>query len=219
LLATDLFVMNLITKMSCAELSSWLRDTATLQEAHPFHKSNRPDWVPGAPEFRENADLLDKAVKEAENKDREKMKARDQQHNDTLLSVNLNANYIVMRWYHEKDDSLLHNTGYTLKDRTKKGQGQASVSSTPLLFQVKAGPEVGSVIVKIQRDLAAGSYQLQICKGDPAGEQSWGDGGIYKKCRAVVRNLERATWYYFRARSHGNNETSPWSDPIGIIVI
>jgi hypothetical protein len=36
-------------------------------------------------------------VKAAENKDRAKIKERDQAHADTLLSVSLNANYIVMR--------------------------------------------------------------------------------------------------------------------------
>lgn len=218
MLASDAFLM-IFTKMSCTELIPWLLDTATLQEAHPFHGSNWPDWVPGASKFRQHADLLASAVKAAENKDREKVKERDQTHADTLLSVSLNANYIVMRWHHEKDESLLHNAGYVVKERTKKGYAQTSIRHTPSDLKIKNGPDTGSVTVRFERDPAAGLYQLQICKGEPVGEESWGDKGLYKSCRIVVNNLDRATWYYFRYRSHGDNETSPWSAPVGIIVV
>jgi hypothetical protein len=39
MLAPDPFLMN-FTKMSCTDLIPWLLDTATLQEAHPFHGAN-----------------------------------------------------------------------------------------------------------------------------------------------------------------------------------
>ncbi|HBG04870.1 MAG: hypothetical protein A2075_00880 [Geobacteraceae bacterium GWC2_58_44] len=216
--AVEIFLMN-FAKMGYTELIPWLLDTATLQEAHPFHRANWPDWVPGASKFREHAEILSVAVKAAENKDREKTKERDQKHADTLLSVNLNANYIVMRWHHEKNESLLHNAGYVLKEKTKKSYGRSSISNRPLDLKLKNGPDPGSVTVKFEKDPAAGLYQLQICKGVPVGEESWGEQGLHKSCRFVVIDLDRASWYYFRGRSHGDNETSPWSAPVGIVVV
>ena len=220
MLLTDVYTMH-SAKMSCTELVPWLLDTATLQEAHPFHSTNWPDWVPGAKKLREHAESLSVAVKAAENKDKEKTRERDQMHADTLLDITLNASYIVMRWHHEKDESLLHNVGHQLKEKTatKKSSGHTSVKSTPLVLWVKNGPDISSVSVRFEKDPAAGSYQLQICKGEPIGEESWGDYCFHKSCRAIVRNLDRASWYYFRVRSHGNNETSPWSAPVGIIVV
>jgi hypothetical protein len=206
-------------KTSYSDLIHWLYDTATLQEAHPFHRDNWPDWVPGWGKFREHADLLAIAVKAAENKDREKTKERDQAHADTLVAVNLNANYIVMRSIHEKDESLLHNVGYQLKEKTKKGVLSSSLRDTPLHPKAKHGEHPGSAAVTFERDPAARLYQLQICKGEPVGEESWGDYGLHKKCRVLANNLDRASWYYFRVRSHGDNEVGPWSAPVGIIVL
>jgi hypothetical protein len=218
MLAADTFFMK-YQKMSCSDLVPWLLDTATLQEAHPFHRVNWPDWVPGAVQFRQHAEALAVAVKAAENKDREKTRERDQLHADILESVTINANYIVMRARHEKDEGLLHNVGYVLKEKTRKNSGQPSISTTPLDLKVKNGGDAGSVALRFSKDPAAGSYQLQICKGDPAGEASWADQGIYKNCMVTVKNLERASWYYFRVRSHGNNQASPWSSAVGIIVV
>jgi len=215
--AANAFLME-CAKMNHMELISWLLDTATLQEAHPFHSVNWPDWVPGASNFRQHAAVLSSTGKAAENKDRGKVKERDQEHADTLLSISLNANYIVMRSIHEKDESLLHNVGYVLKNKTKKSNG-TSISNTPLALKIKTGPDPGSVTVRFEKDMAAGSYQLQICKGEPVGEESWGDQAYYKGRRVTVSNLDRASWYYFRVRSHGNNTTSPWSAPVGIIVV
>ena len=219
MLATHEFHMTNFPKMNFIALTTWLLDAATLQEAHPFHSANWPDWVPGAIKFRKHADSLTSAVKAAENMDREKAKVRDQEHADALLSIKLNANYIVMRSHHEKDESLLHNVGYVLKDKTKKSSGPTSVSSTPLVLKIKNGPDKGAVTITFERDPAAGLYQLQICKGDPISEESWGDYSFPKGCRVVASNLDRASWYYFRVRSHGDNETSPWSCPVGIIVV
>ena len=207
------------TKTSYSELIPWLLDAATLQEAHPFHGTDWPGWVPGASRFREHADLLAFAVKAAENMDREKVKERDQAHADTLLSVNLNATYIVMRWHHEKDESLLHNAGYQLRENTKKGSVRISIRKTPLDLKAKNGPGPGSTTLIYSKDPAAGIYQLQLCKGVPVGEGSWGDYGFNKSCRVVVSNLDRASWYYFRVRSQGDNETSPWSAAVGIIIL
>jgi len=218
MLANDVFILPIVLKLLYPDLVSWLLDTATLQEAHAFHSANWPDWVPGAARLRQHAAALTSGMKAAENKDRLKSKELEQEHADTLQSIVLNANYIAMRALHEKDESLLHNVGYTLKDKTKRVYGQLSIRTTPMALKVKNGPGSGKVTVWFEKDPAAGSYQLQLCKGAPAGEDSWKDVAFYKSCRNVIPNLDLASWAYFRGRSHGDNETSPWSAPVSIIV-
>lgn len=215
----DAFNMSLFGKMSYPELITWLLGTATLQERHHFHGGTMPDWVPAWVRFRQHADTLTKTTKAAENKDTVKARERDQEHANTLLSINTNACYVVMRAQHEKDETLLHNMGYEVKEKAKRNQAGPSISRLPLKIRVKRGPTPGSVVLTFEKDPAAGLYQLQICKGEPTGEESWGDHGNYKKCRIHIENLDRASWYYFRFRSHGDNESSPWSAPVGIIVV
>jgi len=216
--ASEVFVLP-SAKMGYNELITWLFDTATLQEAHHFHGTNWPDWVPGWRKFRGHGDSLTIKGKAAENKDRERAKERDQEYADTMLSIRLNANYIVMRSLYEKDESLLHNAGYPLRDKRRRSYGLASLSTIPLVIKLKNGPDIASVTARWDRDPAAALYHLQICKGEPAGEDSWGDEGSHKGCRVIVRNLDRASWCYFRVRSFGDNESGPWSAPAGIIVV
>lgn len=217
----DIFVMN-FSKMSVPELTTWLLGTAALQEKNTFHGTTMPDWVPAWDRFRQHADSLNILGKEAENKDIVKMKARDDEQAAALLSININACYVIMRARHENDDSLLQGMGYEVKEKTKKAHashGSGSLLQVPMILKVKRGPEPGSVVVFFQKDPAAGLYQLQICKGEPAGEESFADPIFFKSLRNVIVNLERASWYYFRGRTHGNNESGPWSAPVGIIVV
>jgi hypothetical protein len=216
----DLFVMN-FAKMTIPELTTWLLGTASLQEKHSFHGTTMPDWVPAWVRFRQHADCLTITAKAAENKDVAKSKERDDEQAAALQSININACYVIIRAKHENDDSLLHGMGYETKEKVKRTRlhQTTSISQVPLIVTAKRGPTPGSVVVNFQRDPGAGLYQLQICKGEPTGEESYGDGGSFKHTRTVVLDLNRASWYYFRGRSHGNNETSPWSAPVGIIVV
>jgi hypothetical protein len=219
MLASDTYNMNAVLKMNIPELILWLTDTAKLQEAHPFHGSNWPDWVPGPKRFRQHAEALTIGMKAAENKDREKMKVRDLEHAEALVSISMNANYIVMRAHHEKDESLLHDAGYEEKEKTKKTHVQPTLRNRPMVIKVRNGPDPASLTVRFEKDPAAGAYELQICRGEPTGEQSWGDSLINKNCRAIVNNLTLATWVYVRGRSLGNNQAGPWSVPVGIIIV
>jgi hypothetical protein len=214
----DIYVMP-FSKMSIPELSTWLRGTAALQEKHPFHGTTMPDWIPGWGRFRQHSESLINFAKAAENKDTAKVKARDEELAAALVSINTNACYVVMRAKHENNDELLHDMGYEFKEKTKKAHVSSSLSQTPMVIRVKRGTDPGSVIVIFQGDPAAALYQLQICKGEPAGEDSFEDGGSYKGLRNVIQHLERASWYYFRGRTHGDNESGPWSAPVGIIVV
>ena len=213
------FVMGQFADMGHHALVGWLLDAAAKQEEHPYHGKNTPEWVVGPPQFRQHAAALNQKEEAAKYKDIMASKERDLERVATLESIHSNACYIVMRARHEKDESLLHNTGYELKEKTKRTHAPVSVSRLPLKITAKRGDEAGSVVLTIERDPGAALYYVQICKGVPTGEESWQDLGSYKKVRVFVQDLERAGWYYFRVRSQGDNDTSPWSPPCDIIVV
>jgi len=215
--ANELFVMN-FHKMPTRELITWCLGTAALQETNPFHATTMPDWVHGPRHFREHAANLTELDKAAENKDTAKMKERDLEQEATYHSIDINASYLVLRAKVAKDYSLLHGMGYEVKEKTKRTHQHVPVSRVPLQVEVERAGD-GAVRLKIQKDPGAGTYQVQFCKGEPKGEESWADFANFRTSRPLLQNLERASWYYFRVRSHGDNETSPWSAVVGIVVV
>lgn len=216
--ANDIFVMT-FHKMTPRELITWCLGTAALQEKHPFHASTMPDWVHGPRHFREHATNLTELEKAAENRDTAQMKKRDEEQQAIYHSIDVNSSYIVLRAKAANDDSLLHGMGYEVKgkEKGKRSHQHIPVSRLPLKLEVERAGDA-AVRLRIQRDPGAGAYQVQYCKGEPTGEDSWADYGNFRSIRPLLKNLDRASWYYFRVRSHGDNETSPWSAVVAIIV-
>ncbi|MBJ6802722.1 fibronectin type III domain-containing protein [Geomonas propionica] len=214
----NVFAMNHFADMNHHQLIGWLLDAATKQEQHPYHSTNTPDWVAGPVRFREHAAALSQKEEAAKYKDILAMKERDLERTAILESIHFNASYIIMRARHENDESLLQNVGHELKEKTKRTHASTSVTRLPLKVTAKRGDQPGSMVLTIERDPGAGVYEVQYCKGAPTSEQSWQPLGNFKKVRIFVPDLERSGWYYFRVRSHGDNETSPWSAPVDIIV-
>lgn len=218
-ITNNVYVMNHFVDMSHHALVGWLLDAATKQEQHPDHGKNFPDWVAGPSRFRQHAEALTLKEEAAKYKDTHALKERDLERAATLESIHFNACYIVMRAHHENNEALLHNVGHEFKEKTtKRSHAPVSISSLPLKVIAKRGDQPGSAVLTIVRDPGAGVYEVQFCKGAPTGEESWQPLGNFKKVRIFIPNLERAGWYYFRIRSHGDNETSPWSIPVDIIV-
>lgn len=214
--AADRFIMN-HADMDPPELMMWLDDAATLQAAHAKISAEKDEWVPGAPQFREHKETISKELEKAVTLNLATTAELEQATAAAVEDVNINANYLVLRAKHEKDEVWLHNNGYQWKEKAKRMYDRA-VSAAALVLRLKNGPNIAEVTVRWDKDLGAGSYLLQICKGHPQGEESYADYAYLKKVRTVIGNLERACWYYFRVRSVGNNETGPWSEPVGIIV-
>lgn len=214
--AKDIFVMN-FHKMTLQELITWCLGTAALQEKHPFHASTMPDWVHGPQHFRDHATNLTELDKAATNKDTYHMKKRDEEQQATFHTIDVNSSYIVLRAKIANDNSLLHGMGYEVKEKTKRTYQHTPVSRDPLKLEVERAGE-GAVRLKIQKDPGAGMYNVQYCKGQPTGEDSWTGNLNFKTLRPIIKDLERACWYYFRVRSQGDNEDSPWSAIVGIII-
>lgn len=214
--AADRFLMN-HAEMAPPDLMLWLEDAATLQAAHEKISALTEDWVPWAPHFRARKEAIARELQNAAAQNLTTTKALEEVTAATVEDVIINANYLVLRARREKDDAWLHNNGYQWKEKPTRVYDRA-VSAIASLLRLKNGPNISEVTVSWDKDPGAGSYQLQICKGHPQGDESFGDYGFFKKVRVVAGNLERASWYYFRVRSIGNNEAGPWSEPVGIIV-
>lgn len=217
--SNKIFIMK-TEQMGPLELMTWLHGTADLQEAHDFHGKTMPEWVPGAVKFRWHADELKPFADPAVLKDPAMSKLCEEKLWAARRSIKQNADYIWLRSEIENDESLRHGMGYEVKEKSlKRTYVHPRISAMPLMVGLKHGSEPGSILVIIEKDPAAGVYQVQICKGEPTGEDSWKDYGNFKSHRPMLQNLERASWIYVRARSHGDNETSPWSNPVCIIVL
>ena len=214
--AADRFQMN-HASMAPSQLATWLDDAATLQEAHSKISTQIDQWVPWSPQFRSHSKIIESELQKALALNVRTTKGLQAATAAALDDVHINATYLVIRAKKENDDSWPHNNGYTLKEKAKRVYDRM-VSLFGLGLRVKNGPKIGEVTVSWDKDPGAGSYQLQICKGHPQGEESYEDYGLLKKVRTVVGNLERASWYYFRVRSVGNNEHGPWSEPVAIII-
>ncbi|QWV92383.1 fibronectin type III domain-containing protein [Geomonas oryzisoli] len=212
----DKFVMN-HAEMDPQDFIHWLDDAATLQAAHPKISTQKDVWVPGTSEYRAHKEAIARELEKAAALNVAMTKELEAAIAAALEDVHTNANYLMLRAKHEKDDSWLHNSGYQHKEKPKRMFDRA-VAAVALMLRAKNGPNIGEVTLSWDKDFGAGSYQLQICKGHPNGDESFYDYGFLKKVRTVVGNLERASWYYFRIRSIGNNEVGPWSEPVGIIV-
>ena len=216
-LTNNVFDMSRFAEMSHHALVGWLLDAATKQEGHRLWQEV-PEWAVGPPRFRQHAAALSLKEDAAKYKDLQAMKERDLERASAMESIHFNAAYLVMRAHHENDESLLHNAGHELKEKTKRAHAPVSISSQPLKVAMKRGDQPGSAVLSVERDPGAGLYEVQFCKGAPTGEEAWQSLGNFKKVRIFIPNLERAGWYYFRVRSHGDNQTSPWSAPVDIIV-
>lgn len=214
--AADRFLMN-HAEMDPPGLMLWLDDAATLQAAHTKISAEIDKWVPWSPQFRAHKETISKELDRAIALNLTTTKELELAIAAAVFDINTNGNYLVLRAKHEKDDSWLHNNGHQWKEKPKRNYDKI-VSAIALLLRLKNGPNIGEVTVSWDRDPAAGSYQLQMCKGIPQGDESFADYGLFRKVRTVVSELERACWYYFRVRSIGDNEVGQWSEPVGIIV-
>lgn len=220
MVSNSVFDMSVFDKMKLYELIGWLLNTAGTQEKDPiFSEENRPKWVAGPPEFRGHAQALSQKADAAKNKDVQLMKEFEEERASTLTSIQINAAYLVIRAHHNQEHGLLLGKGYQVKERSRKPRGPSPpISSLPLKVTAKRGDKEGSAVLIIERDPGAAIYQVDYCVGAPTGEESWQRLGSYKRVRIVLNNLQRAGWYYFRARSQGDDEVGPWSMPVDIIV-
>ena len=207
--------------LSNSEFIVTLGNMADLLATHPFFKDNWPDYLPTPQKLKEQVNAFNDAVSAAEADGGHKnLKGRDEKRQEAQASAVFMGQYVVMRSVSENDPSFLDSIGLKLKTKPSKNNKPASsVLPPPDSVVVKHGTESGTVVVSHSKVAGAGSYEVQICQGDPNVEASWSTVGQYSKCRTLVRALEPATKVHFRIRCHGAGDPGPYSNYVSIIVL
>jgi hypothetical protein len=188
--------------------------------AHPFFKENWPSFLTHPLQLKEQLNAYNESVEAADlDGGRKNMKAREDRRNAAHASTILMGQYVVMRSVSENDKTLLETVGLKLKNRPKSSVKPAASSPMPPTVTAKHGKASRRVVLSYSKVAGGGSYEIQICRGDPNVESSWSVVGQYKQCRVEIEGLEPAQTVYFRVRCHGAGEPGPFSNIVSIIVL
>jgi len=195
---------------------------ADLLAIHPRYPLPWPEVVPDPNELKQLISDFKELVSEAAKGNRDKIAERNEKRPIVEMKVTLTGQYLVMKAIKENDSTMLQGTGFDVRAKPKAGGTSATVATygVPTDFTVKHGSTSGTVIAKLKRMGNGGNYQLQMCLGDPAGEESWTDLGLHTHCTGIeVKDLIPGQRYTFRIRYHGANGPSPWSANVSIIAL
>ena len=106
--------------------------------------------------------------------------------------------------------SMLDATGYDRRHVTVKAAGAALPA--PVLKLVH-GTLSGVIVAHVKRVKGAGSYESQICLGDPSIEANWKMKIITTVCRHIeLTGLTPGQLYYVRVRAISSSTNGAWSD-------
>ena len=198
---------------------------ADLLIGHHFFKDNWPTYLTHPLQLKEELKAYGEAEKAAAaDGGRKNLQLRDESRDKAHGSGMLMAQYVVMRSISENDPSFVTAVGLKLKSRTKK----TSVSNKPVSLDAPGDLVVthdkvagtGCVQISFGKVAGAGTYEIFLCKGDPADEASWKSAGHFKQCRYIhLSGLEPASTVHFRVCCHGTGTPSPFSKTVTLIIL
>ncbi|MCM0082853.1 hypothetical protein L4X63_14760 [Geomonas sp. Red32] len=205
--------------LTIPEMVTTLISTGTALKGHKFFgaQGGWPDWLEGADHYLGYADNLRVLDGEYRAGNKTKKDELDSMRERGAFSYQLGSQYVTMRAYELKNPDLLLNT-FPLK-----GVGSKASASSPMavsmILTAKNGSR-GQAILRGHHMANGGPYQLQYCKGNPTGEESWTTMiEHYRTCgKMVVSNLDPVSLYFFRSRHNGPNGPGPWSPPVSLII-
>ena len=153
----------------------------------------------------------------AENGDKLKITGRDQAR--TVLTTLLKKLAPYLELIADGDVTKLESTGYDLRhDIVQSNNGNPLPA--PLNFTFARGQASGTMTAGADSLPGAGSYELNICTGDPSVEANWKDQGTFKHCSNIVTNgYTPGTIYYARLRGIGNNQPGIWAVSPGVMAV
>lgn len=186
-------------------------------EVHP-HLQVLPEHVAGAPRLRELAGGYKKARDAAANHDSEKMAEQLAAREECQSAASIMAYHISMISVYKKDPTVLHNTGYELKQRAVYSKN-SSIPPMPTKFTVRHGGVSGAAVVTVNKEQSAASMELELSEETPPTESSFRPGGLLFKCRSELTGLEPTKRYHFRIRYRGAGGIGPWSHIVTLIMI
>jgi hypothetical protein len=115
--------------------------------------------------------------------------------------------------------SKLQTTGYDLRHDIVRSTSPDPLPA-PQNLRFYRGDLSGTMVNKASILRGAGSYQLQICTGDPAIEANWRDHGMSMHCSNIVTSgYTPGMVYYSRLRGIGTNGPGAWAVSAGVMAV
>ena len=115
--------------------------------------------------------------------------------------------------------SILATTGYDLRKDSVHNTGN-QILAAPSDFRVSHGIKKGTLNIHVALLADAGSYEVQITKGDPNVEANWQHAtSSLTSSQILLEGLVPTQIYWLRIRGIGRNGSGAWAEPISIIVI
>lgn len=116
------------------------------------------------------------------------------------------------------DVAKLESTGYDLTKATH--DAPIEIPDAPTDLKLKQGQLSGSVSVTAKPPKGAGSFEIQVCVGDPNVPANWRTATLSRNCRNVaVAGLQRGVDHFFRIRAIGSKGPGPWSNVESIMPV
>jgi hypothetical protein len=113
----------------------------------------------------------------------------------------------------------LQSTGYDLRHDIVQPVNPNPLPA-PTGFTFTRGDVSGTMVAYADSLPGAGSYDLQICTGDPAVEANWKQKGTFMHCSNIITNsYTPGTVYYARMGGIGNNGPGVWAVSPGVMAV
>ncbi len=122
------------------------------------------------------------------------------------------AAYVVL--VAKGDVQKLVSSGFDVA-KPSPAQNKKHALETVPVFEVKQGPQRGSVLFRARSIAGAASFEVHFAVGDPAVESNWRHGAVFARCTGMeLGGLAVGVDHYFRMRAITNAGPGPWSNPL-----
>lgn len=129
------------------------------------------------------------------------------------------ANYVSESAKAAEDVTLITDCGFKLTHPTTHTGGTDPLPA-PQNLKLRRGDLSGVLIAGTSAVNGAGSYETQICIGDPAVEANWKQAAITTGCRHIeLSGLVPGTIYNVRVRAIGPHGAGAWSDIASLMAV
>lgn len=211
-------------KQTYPEYYVTLHDFADALDAHEDFNANRPECVPGGAKFREHVATMKELGVGADRGDSLLKEQRQAARDHSELDMDASVSYARILAIEKRDPTRLHTLSLPLKESPTRSvrRSQPPQQTAEIHVTVKHLKGVsGAIVIEAVHIRNGGPYQVQLCKGESATEESWYDvTGHYKSCsKIILRNLDPANRYYVRMRTDGPEGPGPWCQAVSIIVL
>lgn len=185
--------------------------------ANPNFPGPWADPLVGPAELNDLFEAYQAAYNAALNKDVVKVSLRKTARAALMVYLRKLAGYLEL--VADGDTAKLLTTGYALRGAPGPGPGPGPLPA-PVEFTTRHGPLSGQLIGRARKLRGAGSYELQICIGDPGVEANWKFFAAYVSAtRMEISGQTPGVKVWARLRGLSTAGPGKWTDPFGLMVI